>query len=255
MTDNLPYIQAIKVPLVADLVLSPTVLYDDNGTSICFETEDEQFGRITIQKMDGIRICRGEVPPYHDPRENWEDFEPGTWVYRVENSAWLMERYQYEKKHYGHSYEWGNSVDEMLTDYTHYYFFFHDEFLEVIAKGFWWEKAEQSLLGKPLSVGHPFLNLQADFTEELNINETRLYIKINSKSQQELYTDVRFCHQTILELWIKIKSEYVQEGTLKIKESKGVVLSYYQPRFGKEISIKKGIADLADLENVLLSKP
>jgi len=51
MTDNNhPYIQAIKVPLVADLVLSLTVLYDDNGTSICFETEDEQFGRITIQK-------------------------------------------------------------------------------------------------------------------------------------------------------------------------------------------------------------
>ncbi|MFU1857341.1 hypothetical protein ACK8HY_10010 [Sphingobacterium sp. NGMCC 1.201703] len=254
MAEHISYIQVIKVPITADLVLSPTVLYDENGTSICFETEDEQFGRITIQKMDGIKICRGEIPPYHDPRKNWEDFEPGTWVYRVENSKWLMERYHYEKKHYGQSYDWGNSVEEMLTDYSHYYFSFHDEFVEVIAKGFWWEKAEQSLQGKPLSDGHPFLKLQTDFTAELKINDGRFYIKINPKSHQELNKDVRFCHQTIMEVWARIKGEYYQEGTVKIKENKGGILSYYQPQFGKEIIVKKGIANLADLEDILLSR-
>jgi len=50
MIDHNPYIQAIKVPLVVDLVLITTALYDKNRTSICVETEDEQFGGITIQK-------------------------------------------------------------------------------------------------------------------------------------------------------------------------------------------------------------
>jgi hypothetical protein len=69
-----------------------------------------------FKKMDGIRICRGEIPPYHDPRENWEDFEVGTWVYQVENPRWLMERNHY-KKRYCRSCRFGNgSTVQALID-------------------------------------------------------------------------------------------------------------------------------------------
>ncbi|MBQ0153065.1 MAG: hypothetical protein KBS61_09265 [Chryseobacterium sp.] len=95
-------LKAIKVPIIADYVLSPIVIYNDDFTSINIETEDEQYGRITFQNLDAIKMCRGEMPPYDDE----EEFEMGTWVYKVENSLWLQERYTYEKKHYENCYEW-----------------------------------------------------------------------------------------------------------------------------------------------------
>jgi hypothetical protein len=49
----------------------------------------------------------------------------------------------YENKHYGKSHEFGGNVNEMLTDLKHYLFSFHDQFMEIIARGFWFEESEQ----------------------------------------------------------------------------------------------------------------
>lgn len=72
------------------------------------------------------------------------------WVYKIENTQWLTERFQYENKNYGCSYEFGGNVNEMLTDFNHYLFSFHDQFVEVIARGFWFEKSEKILFKQPL---------------------------------------------------------------------------------------------------------
>ena len=50
---------------------------------------------------------RGEVAPYDDGN----DFS--SWVYVVENSAWLGER---------HAYEWGNHETPLLETHQHYLF-------------------------------------------------------------------------------------------------------------------------------------
>ena len=133
----------IKIPVIADSVLPPEIYYDGYHAELYFVTEDDKFGRITFEKIDSIKVCRGEYMPYrHDP------YEHGDWVYQIKNSKWQNERYAYEKENYEDAYEFGGNVEEMITDFKHYLFSFHDEFVEVIAKGFWFEQSEQKLLKK-----------------------------------------------------------------------------------------------------------
>ena len=58
--------KGIIIPVVADFVLSPDVLYSDELTGIYFQTEDEQYGRITFENLDALKICRGEILPFPD---------------------------------------------------------------------------------------------------------------------------------------------------------------------------------------------
>lgn len=247
------YLTPIQIPVIADYVLSPIVIYGEEFTSINFETQDEEFGRITLQNMDAIKICRGELPPYDDPTEI-NDFVIGTWVYKVENSDWLQERYQYEKEHYEQSYEWGNSVDEMLTDYSHYFFRFHDEFVEVIAKGFWYEQAEESFVGKPLTKNHPFLAIENGFTDKLTVGDKNYFFKYNPLSVATLEKQVQFCQQKLIEIWLSLPKDDFMEGSLRIKKSNNKTISYYQPTFGKAVFLKEGIATIEDLKNYLNTK-
>ncbi|MCA5005214.1 hypothetical protein [Sphingobacterium bovistauri] len=250
---NKEQIIPIQIPVIADYVLSPIVIYNDEFTSINFETEDEAFGRITIQNLDAIKICRGELPPYHDPTEI-EDYIPGTWVYKVENSDWLHERYHYEKEHYEQAYEWGNSVDEMLTDYTHYFFRFHDEFVEVITKGFWYEQAKESFVGKPLTKNHPFLAIDNGFSDEMTIGEKKYFFKHNPLAVEILENQAQFCQQKLIEVWLSLPKDDFVEGSLRIKNTNGKTISFYQPTFGKAVFIKEGISTIEDLKNYLKLK-
>lgn len=250
---NIEQIIPIQIPVIADYVLSPIVIYNDDFTSINFETQDEAFGRITIQNLDAIKMCRGELPPYDDPTA-LEDYIIGTWVYKVQHSKWLQERYQYEKRYYRQSYEWGNSVEEMLTDYSHYFFRFHDEFVEVIAKGFWFEKGDSSFVGKPLPKKHPFLPIDHVYTDSLTIAEMKYNLKINPKSIDQLIEDSTFCQQKMVEVYLSLPEEDFLEGSLRIKKIDGEIISFYQPTFGKAVFIKEGIATVEDLKNYLKTK-
>lgn len=250
---NKEQIIPIQIPVIADYVLSPIVVYNDDFTSINFETQDEAFGRITIENLDAIKMCRGEIPPYDDPTA-LEDYIIGTWVYRVQHSEWLQERYQYEKEHYEQAYEWGNSVEEMLTDYSHYFFRFHDEFVEVIAKGFWFEKGDSSFVGKSLPKEHPFLPIDHVYTDSLAIAEKNYNFKINPKSINQLIEDSTYCQQKLVEVYLTLPEEDFQEGSLRIKKIKDKIISFYQPTFGKAMFIKEGIATVEDLKNYLKTK-
>ena len=134
--------QGIIIPIDADSVLSPQVYYADQLTGIYFTTEDDQFGRITFENLDSIKVSRGELIPYEDDCKEGQSY---CWVLKVKDSNWLSERHQYEKRTYGSTYELGGYVDEMLTDFNHFVFRFHDQFVEAISRGFWFEKNSESL--------------------------------------------------------------------------------------------------------------
>ena len=97
-------VKRIKIPVIADPVLSPDVYYGDNLTGIYFQTHDDQFGRITFNNLDTIKVCRGEMMPYE---YNWGAYERGVLVFKIENSKWLTKRFKYENDNYDQSYEFG----------------------------------------------------------------------------------------------------------------------------------------------------
>lgn len=124
------------VPLTADSVESPVVNYGGGMTAIQFLTDDGRWGRVAFEGLDSIKVSRGEYEPFLSAPGEENAFY---WVTTISNSVWLGERYEYEKRYYGESYNFGGNEDEMVTEFSHYVFSFHDKFVEVLAAGIWFE--------------------------------------------------------------------------------------------------------------------
>ena len=78
-------VKQIRIPVIADLVLSPDFFYGDN-TGIYFVTDDDQYGRITFENLDSVKICRGEVMPYKVDYSLGTE-EPGSIRWRIRNGS------------------------------------------------------------------------------------------------------------------------------------------------------------------------
>jgi len=241
--------KGIIIPVIADFVLSPDVFYGDNYgenlTGIYFQTRDDKFGRITFENLDALKICRGEELPYAD---DWEIGQKVPWVFKVENSSWQKERYEYEKKNYGSSYEFGGNVDEMQTDFSHFVFKFHDQFVEVIARGFWFEQDEVSLLGKKLQEGHPFLNLPDLNIEKFVTHSLTCQVRRNPKTDEELISSAIFCSQKLIEFALEFDGQPLSAYSLILLYRNEKLISSLRGYFGKEIVKFDGIAKLEDVK-------
>jgi len=234
----------IKIPLIADYVLSPDFFYGDY-TGIYFVTYDDKYGRITFENLDAVKICRGEIMPYEF---DWSLCEQGVWIYQIENSKWQKERFDYENEHYGDAYEFGGNVNEMLTDFKHYLFEFHDEFIEVIARGFWFEEAEHSLFKKDLMEGHPFLPLPTENMEIMEVHTLKSQIRKNSKSKEQLIYDAQFCSQKLFEFALELDGEVSVNNTVLLSYRNGKLISTLRGYFGRQEAKFDGVANLEQVK-------
>lgn len=242
--------KGFAIPLKPDPVLDPEVYYDPDPkarsiTGIYFQTEDDQFGRMTFENLDAIRISRGEYLPYAD---DWQEGQPYCWVTTVEHSNWLKQRYAYEKKHYGDSYEFGGNVEDMLTDFKHYVFSFHDQFIEVIARGFWFEKDAGSLFGRPLLPGHPFLPLPETQTTEISAHGLISRVRINPEHIETLKTNTRYCSQPLMEFMLQLAPKTRPDHFLQLIQRNGQVVSKLSGLLGNPIQEFTGVATLAQVQ-------
>jgi hypothetical protein len=239
----------IIIPVKPDYVLSPDVFYGDKLTGIYFETDDEQYGRITFDNLDAIKICRGENLPFTEADQNEDQEIP--WVYQIQNSKWLKGRFDYENRNYGDSYEFGGDVMEMLTDFSHYLFQFHDEFVEVIARGFWFEKDFESLFRKDFQKGHPLLPLSEVNTSTLCSFGITYKAIFNPISIEQLVENTRYCQQKLIEFALEHKGEFSVSQTLILKRRHGKLISLLRGVFGKPVFVKEGVAILEDVKPLL----
>lgn len=242
--NNTAYAIGITIPLKPDYVLTPTVLYSDELTGIYFETEDEQYARISFYNLDAIRVCRGEYLPYPD---DWTEDKDWCWVYEVQNSDWQIERHAYEKRHYGRAYEFGGNVDDMLTEFKHYIFSFHDQFVEVIAKGFWWEKDDKSLINQPLKEGHPFLTLAESTATHYEAHGYQTQIRANPLPIEALIEQAKFCPQKLYQFALIIEGKASIDNTVSIINTDGSVHTELNGYFGTKIKRFEGVPSLEDV--------
>jgi hypothetical protein len=115
MSDIQQFMHGLEVPIDAESVSSPTVQYGEEMKAIHFLTEGNQWGRVTFERLDSLKVSRGEHEPYPSAPAANDKFH---WVTTVSNSAWLRERYDYEKRYYERSYRFNGNVNEMLTMYS-----------------------------------------------------------------------------------------------------------------------------------------
>lgn len=233
----------LEVPLKADSVDSPIVQYGGGMTAIHFTTDEGRWGRITFERLDSIKVSRGEYEPFPPAAADADSFH---WVTTVANSLWLQERYEYERRHYGRAYNFGGNVDEMLTDFSHYVFSFHDQFVEVLAAGIWFESAETMLGNRDLDLDHPLKGLaHIEADEKFENNGITCQVRRNPLSNDELKRRARLCSQTILEIAAELDGQAGTHWSLTLRLRNGIGRTYLRNYFGHQVATFEDSPDLS----------
>jgi hypothetical protein len=229
----------------AHSVDGPIVTYGDGPASINFVTSDERWGRVTFEKLDAIRVSRGEYRPYPD---DWKEGDPHHWVSVVERSPWLRERYEYEKLHYGQAYEFTGDVDEMLRDFSHYVFHFHDQFVEALCAGIWFEVAEECIGSREPDSSHPLRDLPpSSDSESFEAYGITCRVRRNPRPIDDIVSDAALCSQKLLQFAADLDGSSSVSFTLALRVREGSVRSYLTSYFGK---VEESYDRIATLEDV-----
>ncbi len=248
MPQPVSHMHSLDVPLRADPVLLPVVHYADT-TAIHFRTHDERWGRVTFERLDSLKVSRGEAGPFPEPPGDWEWFH---WVGTVSNSQWLTERYEYEKRHYGDSYQICGNVDEMLEEYAHYVFTFHDEFVEAIAAGIWFDVSDELNLDRELDTSHPLEGLaHIQISEEFESSGIRCFVRRNPLPEAELHRAARLCSQTVLEISIEPDRIIKRRWFLTLRVINGTTRFYFRDSFGNSLGSRSGVPSLKEIRRLV----
>ncbi|MBL8526016.1 MAG: hypothetical protein JNN20_20215 [Betaproteobacteria bacterium] len=234
----------IVVPVEAHSVDSPIVSYGGNiPASINFVTDDDRWGRVTFEKFDSLRVSRGEHDPY--PSDRKPD-TPFAWVSTVKPSSWLHERYKYEKKFYGEAYEFGGTVEEMLSDYSHYIFNFHDEFVEVLCDGIWFEVGDGCFKDSELAMNHPFRELGWKVGDEtFEAAGIVCQVRRNAQPIDALIKGAELCSQKLFQFAAVLDGNASVDWTVTLRVRNGKLTSQLRRNFGKLEKRYEGVVELA----------
>jgi hypothetical protein len=191
--------QALTVPLAADPVAPPRLVYgslglasasgrDEAYPAVYFEISGGSLGRITFEGLDAVKAARGELLPYGtaSPRI------PGDWVFTVAESPWLAERHRYEMQLYS---------TPLLETHLHYVFQFHDEFVEAIARGIWLDTADPSRpFDRPTQ--HPLAPLPDSLPGERHLSPSGIEWELRRSpiTDSELANRSHLCSQRVWQL-------------------------------------------------------
>lgn len=237
--------RGFSVPVEADSVDCPEIVYGPSITAIYFATDDEKYCRATFEGFDSMKVCRGEYCPYDD---DWEEGSPYCWVSKVENSSWLIERHAYESSHYKDAYGFGGNVDEMLTDFSHYLFCFHDQFIEVIASGVWFEVSDEPFSGNELTEGHPFLPLPKKGMEYIEAHDLLCQVRLTPLDKSVLVENAKYSSQPIMEFAPELDGEASVSISLILKYRSNKLCSVLTKQFGGQLALFEGIASISDVK-------
>ena len=240
----------LKTPFDNDAVEIPQLHYGEPLTAIYFLTDNHKYGRITFENLDSIKVSRGELLPFEN---GWKEGEPYCWVKIVKDSEWLKERYNYESKHYGDCYEFGGDVDEMLTDFNHYIFSFHDQFVEAIALGIWFEEHHKGFIGREHLDGHPLLPIPLQNMLKFVAHGINCQVRVNSANIGVLKNNSIYCSQKLMEFALEFKGEYSVSQQLILRNRNGKLLCILMDFFGKKIAIFDSIPTLDEVKPYIVS--
>ena len=233
--------QQLAVPLEVDVdeCGGLEVYYEELGKHIAFSPQGAGYGRITFEKFDALRICRGEYPPVE-----FSDYRSFSWVAIVKNSTWLKERHAYESEHYSTSYEFGGDVDEMLRDFNHYLFTFHDEYIEVIAAGIWIDVTSEPLGKEELSANHPKRPLPREaLVSQIEAHELVCEVRASSLDESILLKNAQLCSQPLLDFALLLDGHAKVGHRLSLRMRDGQPISVLKSSMGRIEAEFQGIVD------------
>ncbi|HRI70016.1 MAG TPA: hypothetical protein PK156_37560 [Polyangium sp.] len=252
MTHKQPLASPLIAPITANSVDWPIVTYG-NLTAVNFPLDDSEepnpgWGRITFEKFDALRVCRGEYMPYEIRRAEEGEENPWSWIWTVSDSPWLLERYTYEKKHYGTAYGFGGDVDEMLRDFSHYVFQFHDQFVEVLADGLWFETSPHNLGDSPPRENHPARDLpESTVVEHFTAHGLVCQVRKNPQPMEAIVSAAAYASQKLYQFGALLDGDARPSWTLALRIRHGKPTFGLREFFGRAAQEYDNVPTLTDI--------
>lgn len=238
-----PVARRIQVPLKADSVERAIVSYGIGPAAINFLVDDGRWGRVTFENLDSLRVCRGEYDPY----DSAGDENPSSWVAVVVDSPWLRERFEYENRHYAGAYEWGGDVNEMLRDFSHYVFTFHDEYVEALSPGIWFEVANRMIGNREPDPTHPMRDLP-ESQERFEAHGISCQIRRNPRPMAEILEDAALGSQKLMQFAAELDGDASPSWTVTVRVRGGRTQASLRDYFGNVTAQYDGIPTLDDVQ-------
>jgi len=245
--------RGIQVPLKPDGVMSPEIRYVGPGgaqvTCLIFSLSDDEdhVGRVTFESFDSIRCCRGEHLPYKDDYlRNLDSKQAYPWVFEVEGSNWLRERHEYETKHY---------KTPLLEEYVHYLFSFHDEYVELIAGGIWFEKMRYEELNSSTQ-DHPLQDIPCNLpAEEFMIEGISCAVRHNTLSDEDILKRSKLCSQQAFQYSMKLDGQEKWSYAARVRTIRGKLMTRLRGGlFYPQLASVEGLARESEFREVFTKR-
>jgi len=242
------FAKGIPIPFEPDSVMRPSILYGE-ATCILYTTGDDKHVRVTFENFDSLSVCRGEYLPY---ASNNVPGAPYRSCYVIENSSWLVERHAYESKHYRGCYEFGNNVDEMLTEFDHYLLAFHDQFIEAIAAGIWFEQREEAFNLDTSYTDHPLMDLPENKTiEHFELYGIRCQVRSAEVAEQEIIQSSTYCSQPLFHFAMELDGRCSVSCRFDVRTRRGSTKTTWRNSLGRVEHRQDGLVTLLEAKALI----
>lgn len=228
---------------------APEIRYGAHGVFLDYRSRDDSgWVRVVFNRWDSIRVSRGEYPPYHDSGGH-----PSALAI-VRPSSWLRERHSYESRHYGSSYGFGADVNEMLTEFEHYVFFFHDEFVEVIAGGVHFDTSVAPASGNTLHSRPGWAPLPDSAHEERwQFSGISYRVRSSLADRAQIVEASQLCDQVLVDLAPELDGRALLTHSLRVRTRDGRTVSRWRDPFGRVERTFKGVPEIDELRPLIES--
>jgi hypothetical protein len=238
--------QALTVPLAADSVAPPRLVYgsletalasgrDEAYPAVYFEISGGSLGRVTFEGLDAVKAARGELLPYDTATPRM----PGDWVFTVAESPWLTERHHYEMQLYS---------TPLLGTYLHYVFQFHDEFVEAIAQGIWLDAVDPSRpFDRPAQ--HPLAPLPDSLPAETHVSPSGIEweLRRSPRTDSDLTNGSHLCSQRVWQFNLILDGRSSEGASIWLRTRNGQTTSRCtRPWPSGELGSRAGLAQPND---------
>jgi hypothetical protein len=238
--------KSFEIPFEPDPVESPTILHGHGRAVVLYTTRDEEHVRLTFENLDALRVCRGEYPPYSAAAAHRGS------CYTIENSSWLVERHSYESKHYRGFYEFGNNVDDMLTDFDHFLFRFHDEFVESIAAGIWFEHSTSPFEQESPFTDHPLMDLTENtIVERFEMSGITCDVRSIQLPEAELVSRSKLCSQPLFHFGLTLDGGTSVSCRFDVRTRRGKTKTTRRNGLGKKEAVVDGLITLSQAKDLI----
>lgn len=251
--DAPPRAHAFEVPHRPSLTYPPQLVHGPEGTALLYPARgDRYFVRVSFEALHGFRLMGDDSPPY--PEELGAVGYTG--VYLIENSPWLRERIEQRRAgslaRYGEVETSRPQLEAMRTHLEHYLFNFHDESVEVLARGIAFETSRRPFALDAPPKRRPWEDLSSRrVTERFVVAGIRCQVRTHPLPLEELLEQARYCSVPRYQFALEGLGAASVVASLRLRVRWGQTYSLWSGHFSATTTRLPGLVSLEEAKALI----